>query len=256
MPFRRVFYPDFVLPPEGGGGFASLVSSLSPTSWWRLGESSGTTAVDEQGLNNGIYTGSITLGSTGLVSGDSDTAITLTASGAYVDVTAASTVYADLTGGFSVLAITDLASIPASSFASICRLKSSSSAPFGLAYSNAASYTDISFGLLPSTSRRAIATITGPTMLLVTYNGTAYSVYVNGSLVANIAGGSSMWWVTVPLSSDMRIIYAYPAATAKSIASVELSTVPDHTAISSSTPLKNCVVALMLPSIVLFVTPL
>ena len=190
MPFRRVFYPDFVLPPEGGGGFASLVSSLSPTSWWRLGESSGTTAVDEQGLNNGIYTGSITLGSTGLVSGDSDTAITLTASGAYVDVTAASTVYADLTGGFSVLAITDLASIPASQFASICRLKSSSSAPFGLAYSNAAGYTDISFGLLPSTSRIAIATITGPTMLLVTYNGTAYSVYVNGSLVANIAGGN------------------------------------------------------------------
>jgi hypothetical protein len=64
--------------PGTVGSWASEIAADSPDTWWRLGESSGTTAVDSSGNgNDGTYTNSPTLGVTGLVDGDSDTAITL-----------------------------------------------------------------------------------------------------------------------------------------------------------------------------------
>ena len=56
------------------------VLALSPTGYWRLGEPSGTNAVDlGSGLNDGTYTNTPTLGATGLLTGDSDTAVTFVA---------------------------------------------------------------------------------------------------------------------------------------------------------------------------------
>jgi hypothetical protein len=43
------------------------------TSYWRLGEASGTTAADEKGANNGTYGGGFTLGQPGALVGDSNT---------------------------------------------------------------------------------------------------------------------------------------------------------------------------------------
>lgn len=63
------------------------VTADAPLSWWRLGESSGTNAVATGSApTNGTYTGGYTLGSTGLVTGSSDTAITLDGSTGYVDL--------------------------------------------------------------------------------------------------------------------------------------------------------------------------
>lgn len=57
--------------------YASEVLSDTPLFYFRLGESSGTTMVDSSGNgNNGTYGGAPTLGSTGLLVGDSDTAVT------------------------------------------------------------------------------------------------------------------------------------------------------------------------------------
>lgn len=53
-------------------------------SHWRLGDASGTNAVDRKGAVNGTYTGTVTLGTAGLLSGDSDKAVTL--GGGYVDL--------------------------------------------------------------------------------------------------------------------------------------------------------------------------
>jgi RHS repeat-associated protein len=61
--------------------YANRVLANSPAAYWRLGESSGTTAADAS--SNGItgtYT-SVTLGATGAISGDSNTAISLGGSG-------------------------------------------------------------------------------------------------------------------------------------------------------------------------------
>ena len=190
MSFRRVFYPDFVL--DSASGFALLVDSLSPTSWWRLGEGSGTTAVDEQGLNNGTYTGSITLGSAGLVTGDANTAITINSTTAYVDLSGATTAYADMTNGFSALCITDLVSINAGGFSCPFGFKSSGTYPFIFCYSNVGGYSDISWGIASGGdgSMHATATVTNQLMALLTYSGTAYTLYINGTVVSTVGGSN------------------------------------------------------------------
>ncbi len=54
--------------------------------YWRLGESSGATACDALGVSPGTYTGGVTLGRPGAISGDTDTAAALDGTGAYVSV--------------------------------------------------------------------------------------------------------------------------------------------------------------------------
>lgn len=74
---------------SGGGGsdYETLVLSYSPGLYLRLGESSGSTAADSSGNNrDGTYQNSPTLGATGLVSGDADTAATFNGSSQYVTV--------------------------------------------------------------------------------------------------------------------------------------------------------------------------
>lgn len=59
------------------GTYASEVIADSPSLYWRLGESSGTTAHDETANNrDGIYGAGVTLGTTGALAGDSNTAVT------------------------------------------------------------------------------------------------------------------------------------------------------------------------------------
>jgi signal peptidase I len=56
-------------------GYYSAVKALGPQSYWRLGELSGTTAADAQGLLNGTYAASVTNGVAAPLSHDNDTAI-------------------------------------------------------------------------------------------------------------------------------------------------------------------------------------
>ena len=69
-----------------GGYRSAMLGRLGSglVSYWRLGEASGTTAVDEMGVNTGTYVGSPTLAVTGLLAGDPDTATTLNGSSQYV----------------------------------------------------------------------------------------------------------------------------------------------------------------------------
>lgn len=66
--------------------YRDAVLATNPLSYWRLGESSGVTAVDEMGVNDGTYTNTPTLGVAGLLTGDSDTAVTLNGTTQYVNV--------------------------------------------------------------------------------------------------------------------------------------------------------------------------
>jgi trimeric autotransporter adhesin len=91
-PRRNIVKPPrlqggFLLNPfrfGGGGGDADYPSAVladSPVAYWRLGESSTSDAMaDEMGVHNGTYSGG-TLGVTGAITGDSDTAYTPGASG-------------------------------------------------------------------------------------------------------------------------------------------------------------------------------
>ncbi len=70
----------------GFGGYADAVQGDSPVSYWRLGDTSGTTAVDAQGYQDGTYTGGYTLNQTGALSGDTDKAVLFNGSSGYVSV--------------------------------------------------------------------------------------------------------------------------------------------------------------------------
>ena len=69
--------------------YPSAVLALSPIAYWRLGEPSGTTAVDKQGAHDGAYEGA-TPGAAGLLANDGDTAGTWDATGEQVAVPSAS----------------------------------------------------------------------------------------------------------------------------------------------------------------------
>ena len=59
-------------------GYATTVSSTPGLlGYWRLGEGSGTTAEDQLGAHNGIYTGGSTLGAPGAIYSDPNTAVSL-----------------------------------------------------------------------------------------------------------------------------------------------------------------------------------
>lgn len=59
--------------------YSDAVLATNPVGYWRLGEPSGTVAVDEMGANNGTYVNTPALGVAGLLTGDPDTAVTLAA---------------------------------------------------------------------------------------------------------------------------------------------------------------------------------
>jgi fibronectin type 3 domain-containing protein len=64
--------------------YAATVLSQNPAGYWRLGESSGTIGADSSpSLNGGVYTGGVTVGTTGAILGDPDTAMTLDGSSGY-----------------------------------------------------------------------------------------------------------------------------------------------------------------------------
>lgn len=67
--------------------YSGVVFSDSPIAYWRLGETSGTTANNLIALPDGTYTGGFTLGTTGLITGDSDKAVSVDGVvGSYVSV--------------------------------------------------------------------------------------------------------------------------------------------------------------------------
>ena len=61
---------------QWGASYSATVLADTPYLWYRLGESAGTTATDSSGNSrDGTYTGTYTLGTAGLLTGDSDTAV-------------------------------------------------------------------------------------------------------------------------------------------------------------------------------------
>jgi glucose/arabinose dehydrogenase len=75
--------------PQGGGGpsYSSSVLADSPLAYWRLGESSGTTAADASGNGRtGSYLNTPTLGAGGALTSDSNTAVGFNGTDEYVTV--------------------------------------------------------------------------------------------------------------------------------------------------------------------------
>lgn len=72
--------------PAASGGYASTVLADVPAGYWRLGEASGTSAKDETGAHPGTYNGGVTLGRTGLLPAQADTAAGLDGTSGHVRI--------------------------------------------------------------------------------------------------------------------------------------------------------------------------
>jgi hypothetical protein len=84
--------PDGYLAEDSSGvllnesAYFEVIRADAPVGYWRLGEASGTVALDEIGTNLGTYTASPTLGRTGIEGAGTNTAVRLlNASAQYVD---------------------------------------------------------------------------------------------------------------------------------------------------------------------------
>ncbi|MDX6675345.1 MAG: hypothetical protein QOH11_2763, partial [Solirubrobacteraceae bacterium] len=99
--------------------YSSLVAGTSGlVGYWRLGESSGSSACDVTGSNGGTYSGTVALGRAGALSGDPNTGARFSADGG---VTVPHSTALDLNGAFTLEAWVKPESLPSSGFPGVLR---------------------------------------------------------------------------------------------------------------------------------------
>ena len=98
-------------PAAALSAYAAAVTADAPLSWWRLGETSGTTAAAlGSAAANGSYASGCTLGAPGLIAHDTDTAVALAGSNGYVAI--GSPAALNLSRNFTIEAWINAASLP------------------------------------------------------------------------------------------------------------------------------------------------
>jgi hypothetical protein len=169
----------------GTSAYSNAVLADSPTGYWRLGETSGTTAIDSSGSDNGVYTNGPALGQASLLPGDSaNRAVRFDGSNDYVRVPSSGSLSPAVQ--VSLEAWIKPASLPASgAFASILTKAESYSLQFN--------GPRLEFTIIQSGARRRLqapsgAIVAGQAYHVVgTYDGATQRLYVNGVQVASAA---------------------------------------------------------------------
>jgi hypothetical protein len=186
-------------------GYRSYVMADGPAAYWRLGESSGTTAVDEVGGGDGSYVNSPTLGQSGAMAGDANTATSLNGSTGRVTVPAAAT-GPSVTGNLSVEAwIRPNPTQPA--FSRVVARYNGTTVQYMLAYEGNGKYLRF---LLDVASGRPQAQSTAELRdglwhhVVGTWDGTTARLYVDGVVQTNTGPGSG----AVQLSNTTTVIGA------------------------------------------------
>src|SRR5579864_3854583 len=78
-------FGPLVLVAEAAGNYPAVIAADAPKGYWRLDETSGTTANDSSGKGNALtYGGIYTLGVPGAIAGDPDTAVQFTGTGGVI----------------------------------------------------------------------------------------------------------------------------------------------------------------------------
>lgn len=169
-----------VVPPS----YPVIVTGDAPVSWWRLGESTGTSAADERGANGGTYVSGTTLGATSLLPSQTrSTAVTFDGRAGNVRVTAARSL--DLTTAITLEAwIKPAALAGTGTYASVLTKPD--------AYTLQFDGSLLEFTITQSGARKrlkAAARMSTATVYHVvgTFDGVTQRLYVNGALVSSTA---------------------------------------------------------------------
>lgn len=166
--------------------YVAAVLADDPVAYWRFGESSGTRAADASGHgNDATYTGSVTLGETGAIAGDPDTAAGFDGATAFVDG-------ADrfVFGGmqpFSLEAWVNPASV--GPYVGIASRNDATTGPPTEGYLLFVGPSDgpIGFQRLDATNLTTVSTTGTPTAgayvhVVATFDGVDMSIYLNGEM--------------------------------------------------------------------------
>jgi len=163
----------------------SVLGTSGIVSYWRLGESSGTSAADSQGSNTGTYTNSPTLGATGLIARDGNTAVNLDGTNDHVVVPQSAS-----------LNPTSAVSIEAWAKADALQgtvLRRSNSYELRMESDGSVLFRVWVAGNVQSLSASAASVTTGTTYHLVgTYDGANLRIYRNGTQIASRAQTGAM----------------------------------------------------------------
>jgi hypothetical protein len=186
-------------PPPVSAAYGKAVQSDGPISWWRLGEASGTTAADQQGVNSGTYSSTgVTLGQPSLVPMDTQTKAVAFGASANGSVKVPQSASLSFGSAFSLEAWIKPTSLPASgSFTSILTKAN--------AYSLQLNGPRLELTVIQSGTRQRCqapsgAVVAGSTYYVVgTYDGTTQRLYVNGALAASCALTGPATTTTNPL---------------------------------------------------------
>ena len=168
--------------PPPATGYGAVVAADGPASYWRLGETAGTTAADSVGTSPGTYMNGTTVGAASLVAAD-PTNRSASFDGVNDSVKVQSTPALSPTGAVSVEAWVRPSSVPASgSFASITTKAESYALQFN---GPQLEFTTMQDGTRRRVQAPAGAVVAGQTYHVVgTYDGTTQRLFVNGSEVA------------------------------------------------------------------------
>jgi hypothetical protein len=176
---------DYEPPPPVVSAYGKAVQADGPVGWWRLGDASGTTAVDQTGADAGTYAGGVTLGQPSLVATDAaNKAVAFNGSTGVVTIPAATAL--NFTSAFSLEAWIKPTSLPATgAFRSVLTKAE--------AYSLQFNGPRLEFTVIQSGTRRRLqgpsgAVVAGSTYHVVaTFDGTTQRLYLNGVQVASAA---------------------------------------------------------------------
>jgi len=171
-------------PPPPTSAYGRAVANDTPIGWWRLGDASGSTAIDQLAVSNGTYFGSASLGQAALVPAETDKAVAFNGTSSYVNVPAPAAF--NVTNAFSLEAWIKPTSLPSSGVFRSVMTKAES-------YSLQFNGPRLEFTVIQNGTRRRLQTpsgviVAGGTYHVVgTFDGTTQRLYVNGTQVASAA---------------------------------------------------------------------
>jgi Concanavalin A-like lectin/glucanases superfamily/Fibronectin type III domain/Lysyl oxidase len=167
----------------GTSPYSTAVLADSPSGYWRLGDTGGTTAVNSAGGNNGTYVNGAALGQPSLLAGDTaNSAVRFDGTNDYVKIPSSSSL--SPLGRVTLEAWIKPAAIPATGqFASILTKAESYSLQFN---GPRLEFTIIQNGVRKRLQAASGAVVAGQTYHVVgTYDGSTQRLYLNGKEVAS-----------------------------------------------------------------------